>query len=501
MSVFTSYSSPAVTSGSYASDFGADTFGQPLDQVGTSYWGDYCSGQNLDWPADDGSWTAPVYSLEVRYRGAEPSLATPQKLSRRQQRPTVNLSPSGWNEQIRVFNKSQTVCQNRFTPLDTEDDEEDEGKEAEEESLPPWPEIFSALPLTRSQNEAKDCERPRKKSRKAAKKRKRGQATHSCKPDGGESLDSFIGVPGAACHVRADEAGKAETPSERLLNGAVLKDNVYDDKDKKDEDKDQEDEDEGYDKEDDDEGEEEDEADERKDDEGKEDDEDSKADEDKERGHEDEEGKGGEEGRGDEEAMKAERFAAEAFELHCLDKELQRMERRGTALDICPLEARYRAQPLDSVHQHEDQWFQVPGGITVDSGAAEHVIPSDMCSNYPLIEGDQHRLGVYYVAASGEELENEGERQLLMADHMGNPRQMTFQVTQVNKALGSVGKLCQSGQQVVFNPPGHPDGSYVRDLRSEVRTPLREEGGTYKMDAWVSPYRDAVALGFPRQAP
>ena len=77
---------------------------------------------------------------------------------------------------------------------------------------------------------------------------------------------------------------------------------------------------------------------------------------------------------------------------------------------------------------------------------------------------------------------------------------MTFQVTEVNKMLGSVSRLCAAGQQVVYNPPGHPDGSYMKDLASGTVTPLREENGLYKLDVWVNPYKPN-GLGFAWQEP
>ena len=103
------------------------------------------------------------------------------------------------------------------------------------------------------------------------------------------------------------------------------------------------------------------------------------------------------------------------------------------------------------------------------------------------------------MAANGNELENEGERRILMTDALGNRRPMTFQITNVNKVLCSVGEICQSSQIVVFNPPRHAGDNYILDLQSWLRTPLREEGGAYRMDVWVSPYNDALTLGFPSQ--
>ena len=99
-------------------------------------------------------------------------------------------------------------------------------------------------------------------------------------------------------------------------------------------------------------------------------------------------------------------------------------------------------------------------------------------------------------------MDNEGEKRLYITGADGKQKQMTFQVTNVNKPLGSVSRICAAGQQVVFNPPGHPDGSYVRNLMSNERIPLREENGTYKLDGWLNPYSpDGNKPGFARQGP
>jgi hypothetical protein len=71
-------------------------------------------------------------------------------------------------------------------------------------------------------------------------------------------------------------------------------------------------------------------------------------------------------------------------------------------------------------------------------------------------------------------------------------------VTGVNKPLGSVSRICSGGQQVVFNPQGHPDGSYIRNLATDGRTMLIEENGTYKLHGWANPTSN---LDFPRRAP
>ena len=170
----------------------------------------------------------------------------------------------------------------------------------------------------------------------------------------------------------------------------------------------------------------------------------------------------------------------------------------GPCKGLNAFEVKYRS-PIDNIACSDDIWKALPGGITVDSGAAESVMPVDVCRNYPLEEGPQKRMGVFYVAANGEELDNEGERRIAFATEHGGSRSMTFQVTQVNKVLGSVSHLCSLGQQVVFNPASHPDGSYIRDLTTETITPLRQENGVYKLDAWIKPYGNGNEGGFARQ--
>ena len=86
-------------------------------------------------------------------------------------------------------------------------------------------------------------------------------------------------------------------------------------------------------------------------------------------------------------------------------------------------------------------------------------MPRGMCPNYLITDGLPKQMGVYDVAANGDEMENEGEKHLSLTAFDGTSKTMTFQVTNVSKPLGSVSKTCETGDQVVFTPPGHPDGS------------------------------------------
>ena len=114
-------------------------------------------------------------------------------------------------------------------------------------------------------------------------------------------------------------------------------------------------------------------------------------------------------------------------------------------------------------------------------------MPRELFSQYPVKENAQSKAGVYYVTASGEEIANEGEKHIRMTMMNGAEKDMTFQVTEVNKVLGSVSKICAKGHQVVFSPPGHRDGNFILNLQTGDRMPLFEANGTYKLYGWVNP--------------
>ena len=52
------------------------------------------------------------------------------------------------------------------------------------------------------------------------------------------------------------------------------------------------------------------------------------------------------------------------------------------------------------------------GKVTMDSGAAESVMPRGMHEGEPLVEGEAKRLGVKYVAANGAKMDNGGQKRI-----------------------------------------------------------------------------------------
>ena len=148
---------------------------------------------------------------------------------------------------------------------------------------------------------------------------------------------------------------------------------------------------------------------------------------------------------------------------------------------------------LDSMDQ---SWAPMPRALVIDSGAAETVMPSDWFPNHEVKESAGSKSGVYYTTADGTPVHNEGEKTLTMCTADGNHmRRMTFQVAAVNKALGSVSKMVENGNKVVFAR----DGSYIENEWSQDRLWLREDNGVYVLDMLVAPPDNPPESGFGRQ--
>ena len=140
---------------------------------------------------------------------------------------------------------------------------------------------------------------------------------------------------------------------------------------------------------------------------------------------------------------------------------------------------------------HHSGWRRMR--VTVDSGAAESVIPIDEVTNYEKVP---RVMEEYFQTASGEPIRNEGEQRIPVVTPSGQLKGMTFQACDVTKPLASVKRLMDAGHAVVF-APDELGGSFILNLASGEDEPLVEEDGNYHMDVWVPP---PSALPFVRQS-
>ena len=132
---------------------------------------------------------------------------------------------------------------------------------------------------------------------------------------------------------------------------------------------------------------------------------------------------------------------------------------------------------MNAGDQEEDsEWIKMTA--TMDSGSAEHALPSGAFQKVPLVKGD--KVGKKYLAANGEGIVNEGEKTIKCVTDVGIPIEVKFQVAKVCKPLISARKLSKSGHKVVLEEHRpriiSPQGFI---------TPLRIVGGVYVIDLWV----------------
>ena len=107
--------------------------------------------------------------------------------------------------------------------------------------------------------------------------------------------------------------------------------------------------------------------------------------------------------------------------------------------------------------------------VTVDSGAFDSVMNRRLARQCRLRPSEGSRNGVKYVAAAGAVIENEGEKHVRVEIEKGHVCNMIIQITEVSKALLSVGKICDAGYEVVFNTDGgkiiHRESGHVVNFR------------------------------------
>jgi hypothetical protein len=140
-------------------------------------------------------------------------------------------------------------------------------------------------------------------------------------------------------------------------------------------------------------------------------------------------------------------------------------------------------------------------GITVDSGASANVMPRRMVRRQRIRPSPGSRRGAHYLAANNGRIANEGECDFKFTTNEGHEKNLTFQIAEVNKALGSVSYLVDNGYRVTFDKDeatGH-DISMMFHKATGVTSRFRRERNIWILDALVDEESNADD-SFHRQA-
>ena len=91
------------------------------------------------------------------------------------------------------------------------------------------------------------------------------------------------------------------------------------------------------------------------------------------------------------------------------------------------------------------------------------------------------KAGMKYVAANGSPIDNHGQKTVKGFTDTWGQVDMTMQVADVNKVLASVKRICDAGNQVIFDRHG---GKIINNTTGKT-THLEEKNGTYVFNMWL----------------
>ena len=132
-----------------------------------------------------------------------------------------------------------------------------------------------------------------------------------------------------------------------------------------------------------------------------------------------------------------------------------------------------RTVPDQVNHVSDSQYLE----LTVDSGAAENVMPKYMAPKTPVEHSEEQAAGVVYSAANGDLMPNRGMKSVPILTGEGQPRKINMQITDVNRALMSVAKVCDAGHTVLFTS----SGGVIKNTKTGEQTTFKRENNVYRM--------------------
>ncbi len=142
-------------------------------------------------------------------------------------------------------------------------------------------------------------------------------------------------------------------------------------------------------------------------------------------------------------------------------------------------------------------------GITMDSGAANNVMPRRIVKGRAAIRPSPgSRKNMHYVAANSGRIPNEGEVDFEFTTTEGHEESMVFQIAEVNKALGSISYLVDHGYKVIFDKDEitGKDMSMMMHKATKRIARFRRDKNVWILDALVAKAEDEDPdAGFHRQ--
>ena len=128
-------------------------------------------------------------------------------------------------------------------------------------------------------------------------------------------------------------------------------------------------------------------------------------------------------------------------------------------------------------------------GVTVDSGAADPVMPRRMVRGRgnKIRPSAASKAGVHYVSATANRIPNEGEAEMNFETEDGQALNWTFQIAEVNKVLASVSHLVDNRHRVVFDQDEATgrDISFITNKGTGKSIKMRRDRNVWVIDAYI----------------
>ena len=140
-------------------------------------------------------------------------------------------------------------------------------------------------------------------------------------------------------------------------------------------------------------------------------------------------------------------------------------------------------------------------GITVDSGAADNVMPRRMVRGKfnKIRPSPGQRAGVHYLAANNARIANEGEADFKFETAEGNEESWVFQIAAVNKVLCAVSYLVDHGMRVIFDRDEKTgiDTSHIMNKKTGKSIQMVRTRNVWTIEAFID--EDETVASFQRQ--
>jgi hypothetical protein len=127
----------------------------------------------------------------------------------------------------------------------------------------------------------------------------------------------------------------------------------------------------------------------------------------------------------------------------------------------------------------QGQWEKV--SMVADSGAVNHVVPATVAQWISIEETAVSKAGMCYRGPDNTKIPNYGQKSIAGFTGDWQPIEMKWQVAGVKKGLGSIPKMVESNNTVVFSK----NRSFIRNDKTGSVTELKKVNGTYEFDIWL----------------